>query len=110
MLYELKDHEMEILLESGGFTVNKKYEGLSYNGVELEHDYYWWRGRSDVCYRLASPDAARLLFMGEDGIKLDDALDRFLDDLEKSLEVVEGGKVQINNKDSLRRSLWSLLK
>lgn len=109
MLYELKDHEMELLLERGFYSVNKKYRGLSYQGIELEHDRSYSLG-SLVEFKLADPYKARLLFMGEDGVKLDDALDRFLDQLEDSLEVVEGGKIKIKNKDSLRRSLWSLLK
>lgn len=110
MLYDLKDHEMEILLEDGGFTVKKNYDGLSYRGKELEHDRHYWIDRNRIHYQLADLGAARLLFMGEAGVKLDDALDRFLDDLEKSLEVVEWGKVQINNKDHLRKALWRLLK
>lgn len=109
MLYELNDDEMEILLEDGCFTVKGGYDGLSYKGNELEYEHHWVV-RNHIRYQLADLGVARLLFMGEAGVKLDDALDRFLDDLEKSLEVVEGGKVQINNKDHLRKALWRLLK
>lgn len=109
MLYELNDDEMEILLEDGDFSVKRTYEGLSYKGTKLEHEHCRTCG-PHTTYRLADPDKARLLFMGEDGVKLDDALDIFLDNLEESLEVVEGGRVQINNKDYLRKALWRLLK
>lgn len=109
-LYDLNDDEMENLLECGFYAINKKYSGLSYKGVELEHDRSYSIGGSLIEYRLADPDKVRILFMGEDGVELDDALDRFLDDLESSLEVVEGGKIEINNKKRLRQSLYRLLK
>lgn len=108
--YELNDDEMEDLLENGCFTVQTRYDGLSYKGIELEHRDHYIVDKRHIEYRLADPDKVRTLFMGEDGVKLDDILDRFLNDLESSLEVVEGGKVQINNKDHLRKALWRLLK
>ena len=110
LFYELNDDEMEDLLEDGYFTVQTRYDGLSYKGTELEHDHHYIVDKRHIQYRLADPDKVRTLFMGEDGVKLDDALDRFLDDLESSLEVVEGGKVEINNKKRLRQSLYRLLK